>query len=166
MQKLESLLMVSGKVICEALVGPEPVKDRLKMIKHLRNRLPRLLGEILIFTPVSLKQTGLDLGCPLKVICEGSPDLMCRRKMAHTLELSIPNSSKQHVDCLVVCIVLVHLKRCSTLLGNHIGSILGNIPYFATLAQQIRFHARLPIIVAKDFQRWGFARMRHGHKRT
>jgi len=64
MQKLESLLMVSGKVICEALVGPELVKDRLKMIKHLRNRLPRLLGEILIFTPVSLKQTGFDLAVP------------------------------------------------------------------------------------------------------
>ena len=165
MKKLQRLLMVRGKVIGSTFVGPEFVDDRLKTTKHLRNRLSRLLGEILIFTPVSLKQAGLDLGCPFMVIGEGSPDVTCRTEMAHPLKLDIPNSSKQHVNRLIVRIVLLHLKRCSMLLGNHIGSILGNLPYLATLAQQIRFHARLPIVVAKDFQRWGFPRMSQGRKR-
>ena len=55
MEKLESLLMVSGQMVRRTLVGTELVDNRLKPAKHLLNRLSRLLGEILIFTPKGLK---------------------------------------------------------------------------------------------------------------
>ena len=37
MKKLESMLMVSGKIVGSTLVGPELVDDSLKMAKHLLN---------------------------------------------------------------------------------------------------------------------------------
>ena len=166
MEKLESLLVVRREVIGRTLVDAELVDDRLKTTKQVLNRLTRPLCEILIFTPVSLKQPGFDLSCPLMMFSEGSPDLTSRVQMAHPLKLSIPNSSKKHVDCFTVCFEQSHLGLCCSLIRDHIGSILGDIPYVATLAQQIRFHAHLPIVVSKGFQRWGFPRMRHGRKLT
>jgi len=37
MKKLESMLMVSGKIVGSTLVGPELVDDSLKTAKHLLN---------------------------------------------------------------------------------------------------------------------------------
>ena len=108
MEKLESLLMVKREVISRTLIDAELVDDRLKTTKQVLNRLTRLLCEILIFTPVSLKQPGFDLGCPLMMFGEGSLDLMSRTQMAHPLKLRIPHCCKKHVDCFTVCI-----EQCS-----------------------------------------------------
>jgi hypothetical protein len=51
MEKLESLLMICGKVVGSTLVGTELVNGHLETAIHLLNGLSWLLSEILIFTP-------------------------------------------------------------------------------------------------------------------
>ena len=65
MKKLESLFMVCGQMVSCAHVGTELVNDRLKMTKHLLNRLIGLLHEIFIFALVGLEKPSLDRGYPL-----------------------------------------------------------------------------------------------------
>ena len=52
------------------------VHNRLKPTEHVANALTRPLSKILIFTPVSLEQSGLDLRCALVVVLKTRPNLV------------------------------------------------------------------------------------------
>ena len=135
MKKLESLFMVCGQMVSCAHVGMEFVDTQLKPSKHLLNRLSRLLCEIFIFTPVSLKLPSLDRSCPLMVISEGSLDLTRCLKVLDALILSCDKGREKQIDCLVVPFVLSDLYRLGTSRWDHIGRFLGNLPYVTALAQ-------------------------------
>ena len=89
MKKLESLFMVCGQVISQTLVGTEFVDYQLKTTKHILHRLTDFLCKVLILVPVGLEKPSFDLGCPLMVFSEGSPNLTHGLKMIHARVLSI-----------------------------------------------------------------------------
>ena len=51
------------------------VHNQLKTTEHQVNALTRLLCEVLVLTPVSLEQSGLDLRCALVVVFKARPNL-------------------------------------------------------------------------------------------
>ena len=108
MEKLESLLMVSGQVICHALIGTELVNSRLKMTKHVLHRFTGFLGEVLILTSVGLEKPSLDDGCPLMASSEGSPHLTSCLEMTDVLVLGSAKSRKEHVHRLIVALESSH----------------------------------------------------------
>ena len=69
------------------------------------------------------------------VFSEGSPDLTCSFQVLNVLELSCAKGREKHIDCLVVPLILGDLNRLGTSLGDHVGRILGNIPYVTALSQ-------------------------------
>ena len=52
------------------------VHNRLKPTEHVANAITRPLSEVLIFTPVSLEQSGLHLRCALVVVLKACPNLV------------------------------------------------------------------------------------------
>jgi hypothetical protein len=52
------------------------VHNRLKPTEHVANALTRPLCEVLVFTPVSLKQSGLHLRCALVVVLKARPNFV------------------------------------------------------------------------------------------
>ena len=52
------------------------VHNRLKPTEHVANALTRPLCEVLVFTPVSLEQSGLLLRCALVVVLKAHTNLV------------------------------------------------------------------------------------------
>ena len=152
MEKLESLLMVCGKVVSSTLVGTELVNDHLETAIHLLNGLSQLLSEILIFAPEGLKQTCFDSVCALMVFPELGPDLTGSLKVTHSLELFSAETGEKKIDCLAIPLELGYSKSLSSLNRNNVSRTLGNRPYVTALTQKILLHACFPIVIAKGFQ--------------
>ena len=110
------------------------VDDRLKTTEQVVYALTRLLGEVFVLVLVGLKQPSLDLTCPLMEVCEGSPDLMSRLQVAHSIELRVAQGCHEKLPSLVVRLVFPPLQLGNMLLKHLIISKLTNIPHGRMLA--------------------------------
>ena len=86
------------------------------MTEQVVNALARLLEEILILALVGLRQPSLNLTCPLMEVCKGSPDLMSRPKMTHSIELRAAQGCQEEIPSLVVRFVFPLLQLSNTLI--------------------------------------------------
>ena len=75
-EQLEGLLMLCVLKGISRSVRIDFVHNRLKPIEHVANAPTRPLCEILIFTPVSLEQSGLDLRCALVLVLKTRPNFV------------------------------------------------------------------------------------------
>ena len=75
-EQLESLLMLCVVKGISRSVSTDFVHNRLKPTEYVANALNRPLCEVLVFTPVSLEQSGLHLRCALVVVLKARPNLV------------------------------------------------------------------------------------------
>lgn len=86
------------------------------------------MNKVFILTPISLKESSLHLTVSLVETLKSRPNLMSKREIFDSIELSTTQTRKQNINRLAVGVILIPFILSHTSSRNHISHILSDFP--------------------------------------